>query len=234
MIAKPSFLIAAFAVAILVSATGISDAADAKAKAKAKRDPAFDAMTDDPKLPRVLLVGDSISIGYTVPVRNLLKDKANVHRIAENGGPTTNGLGKLQKWVAVGKWDVIHFNWGLHDLKFMDDGTRQVPIDAYEKNLRELVKQLKATGAKLIWCSTTPVPDAKMNPPRRNEDVIAYNVVAKKIMDENSIAIDDLYSYTLPKLADVQRLANVHYTDPGYEFLAKQVADSIQAALPKR
>src|SRR5215212_9456507 len=58
------------------------------------QDPAYAKITDDPKLPRVLLIGDSISIGYTLPVRKQLKGTANVHRIPENGGPTTNGVAK--------------------------------------------------------------------------------------------------------------------------------------------
>ena len=65
-------------------------------------------------------------MGYTIPVRALLKGKANVHRVLENGGPTINGLAQFQKWLGDGKWDVIHFNWGLHDLKLMPDGKRQV------------------------------------------------------------------------------------------------------------
>src|SRR5712692_6887545 len=83
---------------------------------------------DVPGLPRVLLIGDSISIGYTVPTRHLLTGKANVHRIPANGGPTTNGLANLDAWLGHGKWDVIHFNWGLHDLKTGEGGKRQVPL----------------------------------------------------------------------------------------------------------
>src|SRR6476620_12659536 len=89
-------------------------------------EPAFAQIQDDPALPRVLLIGDSISIGYTVPVRELLQGKANVHRIPTNGGPTSNGLKNIDKWLGNGKWDIIHFNWGIHDLKFMPDGKRQV------------------------------------------------------------------------------------------------------------
>ena len=205
--------------------------AQSAAKPPAKRDPAFDPIQDDPKLPRVLLIGDSISIGYTVAVRDLLKGKVNVHRIPENGGPTTNGLAKLEKWLGSGKWDVIHFNWGLHDLKYMESGQRQMSSEDYEKNLRELVKRLKATGAKLIWCSTTPVPDAKTSPPRKNSDVIAYNEIAKRVMGENKVAIDHLYAYAMPELEKTQLPANVHYTKEGSEFLAKQVVASIETAL---
>jgi len=86
--------------------------------------PALQDVPDTPGLPRILLIGDSISIGYTIPAREQLQGTANVHRIPENGGPTTNGLKQLDAWLGSGKWDVIHFNWGLHDLKIGEDGAR--------------------------------------------------------------------------------------------------------------
>jgi acyl-CoA thioesterase-1 len=172
-------------------------------------------------------------MGYTLPTRKLLEGKANVHRVLTNGGPTIRGLEQLPKWLGSGKWDVIHFNWGLHDLRFMDDGKRQVSLEDYEKNLRRLVAQLRATGARLIWASTTPVPSGKLNPLRKNEDVIAYNAVAKTIMDENRIPVDDLYALVLPQEEKLQLPANVHFTPEGYQALAEQVAASIQRALAR-
>src|SRR5258708_5818862 len=86
--------------------------------------PAYVQIADDPKLPRVLILGDSISIGYTLPVRKLLEGKANVHRPADNCGPSNSGLLLLDKWLGDGKWDVIHFNFGLHDLKYIDDNKK--------------------------------------------------------------------------------------------------------------
>lgn len=227
----PALIIAAIATFILSSlAQPTSPPSASAAKAKA-RDRAFDPVADDPKLPRVLLIGDSISIGYTAAVRDLLKGKANVHRNAGNGGPTTNGLGHLKQWLGDGRWDVIHLNWGLHDLKFMTDGKRQVSPEAYEQNLRELVRQLKATGARLIWATTTPVPEGGLNPPRKNEDVVAYNAIARKIMEENKIVVDDLYTFALPRLSEIQLPANVHFTPQGSQVLAKQVAASIESVL---
>jgi acyl-CoA thioesterase-1 len=199
---------------------------------KKRPDPAFERVKDDPKLPRVLLIGDSISIGYTAPTQKLLAGKANVHRIGENGGPTDKGTKNIKKWLGDSKWDVIHFNWGLHDLK-LGTGKHQVPIDEYEKNLRDLVKTMQGTGAKLIWASTTPVPEGKTNPPRKNEDVIAYNKIAKTIMDENKIAINDLYAFALPQLDKIQLPVNVHFTPKGSEALAERVAAAIEAALKK-
>jgi lysophospholipase L1-like esterase len=195
------------------------------------KDPAFEPVSDQPKLPRVLLIGDSISIGYTISVRNLLKGKANVHRIPENGGPTTNGLAKLPLWLGSGQWDVIHFNFGLHDLKLITGDRRRIPPDAYEKNLREIVTRLKTTGAKLIWASTTPVPEPLGNLGRLAADVPIYNAAAKKIMDEHQIPIDDLYRISLPELAKIQRPQNVHFTAGGYEVLGKEVAASISSLL---
>jgi len=187
-------------------------------------------------LPRVLLVGDSISIGYTIPTRKLLEGKANVHRPIANCGPTSRGLQSIDKWLTDkrlgnGKWDLIHFNWGIHDLKIMKSGTHQVPPDQYEKNLRSLVAKLKATGAKLIWASTTPLPEGSAR--LRSEDAVAYNAIAKEIMVENSIPIDDLYAYALPKLEQIQRPKNCHFTAEGSKVLAQQVAAAIEAELNK-
>ena len=184
-------------------------------------------MTDNPALPRVLLLGDSISIGYTLPTREALAGKANVHRAPTNCGPTTRGITQLDRWLGDGRWDVIHFNFGLHDLKQID-GKHQVPIDQYERNLREIVARLKKTGARLIWCSTTPVPAPGTDgPPRKSDDVVAYNAAAKKVMDENGIPIDDLYAFALPQLDKIQRPNNVHFTAQGSAVLAQQVAASI-------
>lgn len=181
----------------------------------------------------MLLIGDSISIGYTVPVRERLTGKANVHRIPENGGDTRHGLAKLAKWLGDTPWDIIHFNWGLHDIK-LGTGQHQVPLEMYEKNLAQLVKQLQATKARLIWASTTPVPTGKLEPPRRNDDVVAYNLAAAKIMEKHGIAINDLYSFALPRLKDIQRPANVHFTVNGSAVLAEEVARKIELALQRK
>lgn len=136
---------------------------------------------------KVLLIGDSISAGYEPEVRRLLAGKAVVTRLGSVGGPTTAGLENWSK--AEGKWDVIHFNWGLHDIKINPDGAHQVPIEQYERNLRNLLTRLKATGAKLIWATTTPVPEGKQGPMRHRGDEVAYNAVARKIMDAGGVAI---------------------------------------------
>ena len=196
--------------------------------------PAFAAIQDTPGLPRVLLIGDSISIGYTLPVRKLLAGKANVHRIPENGGPTIHGLANIDRWLGDRRWDVIHFNFGLHDLKRMENGQQQVPLAQYEKNLGSIVERLKKTGARLIWASTTPVPEGKVNPPRIAADVPLYNEAAMRVMREAEVEVDDLYSFALARLGEIQRPVNVHFTDAGSDALAVQVAASIEGAIRGR
>jgi len=210
-------------------ATGPQNAEDDSGKKAETKDPVLAANDEVPNLPRVLLIGDSISMGYTLPVRESLRGKANVHRPAENCGPTTRGIEKLDAWLGDGRWDVIHFNFGLHDLKYVD-GRPQVSLEDYEKNLRTIVKRLKQTDAKLVWCTTTPVPK-KSSPPRHNEDVLAYNAAAKKVMEENGIAVDDLYTLVEPQIGKLQRRDNVHFTRKGYEALATKVSETILGAL---
>lgn len=225
--------------ALLVLLPLSTHAANAPAPTKAP-DPSLKPVEDVAGLPRVLLIGDSISMGYTLPVRELLKGVANVHRPPTNCSSTSSGLNKLDDWLGTGKWDVIHFNWGLHDLKYIDakgkyvgpdQGKQVAPLPVYEKNLRELVARLKKTGAKLIWCSTTPVPDGTTG--RVKDSEREYNSVAATIMKENGIAIDDLHAYATAHQADLQLPKNVHFSKDGSKKLAEQVAASIKTQLAK-
>jgi acyl-CoA thioesterase-1 len=181
----------------------------------------------------VLLIGDSISIGYTLPVREALRGKANVHRIPENGGPTSRGVEKIDAWLGDGTWDVIHFNFGLHDLKQID-GKHQVSLDDYTKNLDALVVRMLKTGATLVWASTTPVPDGNLNPPRLPADVVAFNEAAARVMKARGVRVDDLYAFALPRLKEIQLPANVHFSPSGSRALAAEVATSISTALAQR
>jgi len=197
--------------------------------------PAFRPVVDDPALPRVLIIGDSISIGYTEPVRRALAGAANVHRIPDNGGDTAKGLENLAHWLGDAPWDVIHFNWGLHDLKRMREdkldiqGEQVASLKHYAANLEKLVILLKKTGSKLIWATTTPVPDGAAG--RRKGDEVAFNTAAAAIMSRHEIAVDDLYAHALPRLEDIQQPANVHFNAEGYVFLGEKVAAAVRKAI---
>lgn len=217
-----------FTTAVCLSTVAIAETP----KPKRPPSPVTAPIQDVAGLPRVLLIGDSISMGYTLPTRTLLTGKANLHRIPQNGGPTKNGLAQIDKWLGTGKWDVIHFNWGIHDLKYMPDGKRQVEAADYEKNLRTLVARMKQTGAKLIWASTTPIPEGELSPSRRFGSVQEYNAIAARVMTENGIAIDDLNAHIAPQFDRLHNPKDLHYGTEGYQFLAQKVAEEIAKALP--
>jgi hypothetical protein len=183
---------------------------------------AWDFVADDPKLPRILLIGDSVSRGYTLPTRAALAGVANVHRAPANCGPTLAGLKNLDVWLGEGKWDVIHFNFGIHD--------RATPPADYVKRLEEIVARLEKTGAKLVWASTTPIPD---NPAQKQtaRSIVDRNALAAEIMRKHGIPVDDLFAAITPRLATLQNPNDVHFTAAGYDFLGAQVAAALRSAL---
>lgn len=188
-----------------------------------KHPDAWDYVEDDPKLPRVLLIGDSVSRGYTMAVRAALAGKANVHRAPENCGPSSNGVKKLQVYLGDGKWDVIHFNFGIHD--------RNTAPALYASNLEQIVAGLQKTGAKLIWARTTPAASPTNNEHYTAEQCAKVNQIADDVMKRYGIPEDDLYDAVEPRLAELQLPNNVHFTDAGYKVLGDKVASEILAAI---
>ena len=213
----------------------------AQAPKQKKRNPVMAPIEDVAGLPRVLLIGDSISIGYTLQVRKALKGKANVHRPPTNCGPTSRGVESIDQWLGDKKWDVIHFNFGLHDLKYLGPNGenlqnpndpknhQQVPPKEYEKNLRKIVERLQKTKAKLVWRNTTPVPEGAKG--RVVGDSDKYNAIAAKVMKDNGIEVHDMYASVKPKMAELmQPKGNVHFNKGGCEILGQEVAAVILKA----
>ncbi len=192
----------------------------------------FKLYASESQLAKVLIIGDSISIGYTAYVVTNLKGEAVVKHNQGNAGPTMRGVEQIEKWLGDTKWDVIHFNWGLWDMY----GWRYEKVDrspkAYEKRLESLVLRLKKTGAKLIWGTTTPIcpePEKKckvMISPTYEQEYLASAI---RVMKKNSIPINDLHALMSPVREKYAIASNdVHYTKNGYEKLAKQVTDKIK------
>ncbi len=222
----------------------------AESGSRAEKKPADLRFEPDPALPNVLLLGDSISIGYTRAVRELLRGKANVFRpinangTAENCSDTGKGLTELDRWLAIQpRWAVIHFNWGLHDLKHMKPNAPKPTTSAdpndpplrslqeYRANLAGIVARLQKTGARLIFATTTPVPAGAVNPFRAPEDPPRYNATAMELMNSQAVRINDLFAAVQPRLAELQLPRNVHFTDQGSATLAERVAAAITTEL---
>ena len=192
-------------------------------------------------LPKVLIIGDSISIGYTPPLTDMLRGKAEVIHNPGNAAHSAYGLENLDAWLGDTKWDVIHFNHGLHDLKYVDDtgknvfakeqGHQQIPVEQYAKNIEAIVLHLKETGAKLIFATTTPFTGNLNNPVREIADVATYNAAALEIMKAHAVTVNDLCAFVEPRLAELQHPMNVHFMDIGSAALARETAKPILRAL---
>ena len=186
-----------------------------------------------PGLPRVVLVGDSIRLGYTSQVAERLAGKAVVISPPENGGDSTNVLSHLDEWVLRQKPDVVHLNCGLHDLKRSKaDGRYQVELDRYAGNLRRIVACIReGTDAVLVFADTTPILDERharrgAEFDRTEADVRKYNAAATALMGELGVPVHDLH-WVVEQGNPETMLGpdGTHYTAAGSDRLAEAVAD---------
>jgi len=188
-------------------------------------------------LPRVLLIGDSIRGGYGKGVQQLLAGKAEVSMNDKNAQYTGWGLKKIDEWLGDGKWDIIHFNWGLWDMYGWEYFNEDRSPAKYEERLELLVSRMKKTGAKLIWATTTPVcPEPEKGMRDRFDKQVRispsiekdYQDAALRVMKKHQVAVNDLHALMLPDLEKFQLGPdNVHFNEAGCEKLAQQVAKVI-------
>lgn len=185
--------------------------------------------------PTVILLGDSIRMGYQPYVRQELGASHDVSGPAENCATSRNLLANLDRWALEHPASIVHVNAGLHDLRY-DPGSDApvVPIDEYESNVRTILGRLRErTDARLIWATTTPVHEklhAEHKLSRRREsDVVSYNAIAAAIARELGVEIDDLCAAVLAHGPDALWSDDgVHFNDAGYRFLGAQVARAIR------
>ena len=196
------------------------------------------------ELPKALLIGDSISIGYTPHVVTALKGKVDVKHHKGNAQHTGTGLKMLDRWIGETQWDVIHFNWGLWDLCYRhpqskvqgrrdkERGTLTTSLEQYEKNLEQLATRLKKTQARLIWAHTTTVPEGEAG--RKVGDDDEYNEAAARVMKKLGITINDLNALTDSFPHELFTApGNVHFKTGGSMKLGQAVDGKILEALAK-
>lgn len=209
----------------------------------------------------VLLIGDSISMavpytpgGYGVVVQQLLGAKGI--SVEHNGGwynggqasntvkglnctdPTTDG-----NWLDFdGQFDVIHFNFGLHDLVNCTNNpecSEHVDPQTYGANLQTIYNRLAAKARKgIIFATTTPVPNCTTSLGRSYELSIKYNTAATQALATiANVVFDDLWSVVIKACGigytscPLQLPANVHFTPAGQQVLGAAVSASILAML---
>ncbi|MBB6324907.1 hypothetical protein FHS59_000522 [Algoriphagus iocasae] len=192
---------------------------------------------------KILIIGDSISIGYTPFVQEYFSDQAIIYHNPGNAEHTGTGIQKIEEWIGEEDWDIIQFNWGLWDLAYRHPDSKEYgnrdkvngkitsSLEEYEQNLDSLVTFIqKKTDAKLIFATTTYVP--KKEAGRFAKDAQRYNKVAKSIMKKHGVLINDLYPPS-KKIHSKLGLGetDVHYTPEGYKELGKIVYEFLKDEL---
>ena len=196
--------------------------------------------------PKILIIGDSISIGYTPYIKEKLKNEATVYHNPGNAQHTGTGLEKITEWIETDKWDIVQFNWGLWDLCYRHpdskvqgnrdkvNGKITYSIEEYVANLDSIVNKLKTiTEAKLIFVTTSYVPKGEAG--RFKKDAIHFNEAAKKVMKKHAITVNDIYKQSIPIHKEFGKgQDDVHYSKQGYEYLGDHIANFLRDEINKK
>lgn len=184
---------------------------------------------NETNLPRVLLIGDSITRAYYPDVEKNLDGKAYVGRLSSSAFISDPALLKqIEMVLSQYKFDVIHFNNGMHGWQHSEAEYAQ----AFPKYLEIIQKY--APGAKLIWADTTPLKVSPNLPPddqtqATDERIAARNAIALKIVQTEGIPVDDLN--TPMRGHPEYHSDNVHFQEQGIAIQAAQVAAQIEKQL---
>jgi hypothetical protein len=187
----------------------------------------------------VLLLGDSIRLGYCHYVKEELKDIAEVYYPEENCQYTQHTFVSLSKWLELAgdpqKVNVIHWNNGHWDVAHWNK--EEISLNSPEEYaimLERIYNRLCLfyPNAKIIFALTSPMnPDGRVGDhPRTNSEIKQYNSIACKVMKELGVEVNDLYSVLKDKPSTFY-IDYVHLTEDGYQLLGKVVSKVIEANL---
>ena len=190
------------------------------------------------KCKNVLLIGDSIRMGYDKAVRQALEGRANVIFPEENCQFAAYVCRYLSDWICGidGKdIDVIHWNAGLHDCLRLFEEDPSTPIEIYEYYIDRTCQRIKklCPNATVIFATSTSVISERMskNFMRRNEDIEKYNASAVKIVRKYGFEVNDLYSVSTSLPEEAHSDAVHYYTDIGTKAFSEQVLSFVLKAL---
>lgn len=184
----------------------------------------------------VFIIGDSISLGYTPYAQEVIPNVVHNGPCFEqpyrpvvgqdNNAEWSGHAAKCMNiWLASGHYDVVHVGVGMWDLLACEK-QGVTPLSDYLANLQIILDAIRATGAKPIFATITPVlPDNNycVDPTL----VEQYNASLKEMMQSQGVEVDDLYSDMLPYQSQYHLPHDIHFTPEGYQFLSAYVVGSI-------
>ncbi|MCO6047454.1 alpha-L-fucosidase [Aeoliella sp. ICT_H6.2] len=188
---------------------------------------------NDSKLPRVLLIGDSILNGYRSHVIKELEGEAIVDTWVNPHFQSEQFNKLLGEQLQQDTYDVVHFNIGLHG--WQEGRIKPGTFKPLTKAMVEVI-QAKQPDAKLIWASSTPVT-VKGKPeqldPEINSVIVEHNRMAAEVMDEMQVPVNDFYGLLVKRL-ELARGDQFHWQGPAYKTLGNQTCKAIRSALAKQ
>lgn len=185
---------------------------------------------------KVLLLGDSIRMGYDEYVKEILKDKCEVfYDDQDNGRFAAYTLWQANQFFRnYGRFDVVHWNNGYWDMNVEAPMMEAMhPIDEYVHFLKRIITQIRNNGAEIIFATTTPVMEngssldntgTGIEISYNNDWVKKYNDAAKNLAAQENITVNDLYTLMLKDKNYYKCEDRLHLTEEGYRICAEQAA----------
>jgi len=178
----------------------------------------------------LLLIGDSIRMGYDPSVKKTLEGKVNVIFPADNCRFASYVLRYFHEYLGDIKGediDVIHWNAGLWDSLRLFEEEPHTPIDVYAYYIERICNRIRkiCPNAHVIFATSTKVLSEKMSKDfkRYNEEIEKYNEVAVKIVKKYGFKINDLYALSVTLPEESHSDAVHYYTPAGTESFTNQV-----------
>jgi len=192
---------------------------------------------------KVVLIGDSIRMGYQATVRKELDGLADVWSPEPNCQHTVNVLLNFTEWVVKNQPDILHIAAGGWDVRNVLRGVpgNIVPLKHYQENVARLLALSKQVAKdKVIWALITPM-NIKQNfdhhaatghPARTEGDIERYNAAAIEECHKAGVEINDLYHFVETHHPEnIRDKDGVHYSEEGYALMGKHVAGIIKKYL---
>lgn len=187
---------------------------------------------------KILLIGDSIRLGYDKYVKMAFEDVAEVYYPEENSRFVMYVFRRLHEWKSELKCgddiDVVHWNAGLWDDLILRDGKHLTPIEIYKEYVDRTCRMIKILfpKAKMIFATSTPVQEELFGIEKRfNKDTEEYNRVAVEVVKEYGGEVNDLYSLAKAAPVDYHSDLTHYYTKEGTRLLTNQVVKCLEDAL---
>jgi hypothetical protein len=188
--------------------------------------------TNDSGLPRILLIGNSITRGYYPEVQKMLAGKAYVARLATSKSLCDSALLKeIELIMGYYKFDIVHFNNGLHGFDYTEED-----YGKYFPGFVEAIRKM-APHAKLIWATTTPMrtkADVTLFDPKTERIKVRNKIALDYIAKHKDIRIDDLWAFTINNPTLYQGGDGTHPNPEGFKTIGQKVAAELTSVLAEK